>query len=137
MKSIGKLIHKSYMTFLPTQYPVHFFGMPDGKVYLCYARLYGTGFHKTDLEFVFASHNDFTYDYEIEVLIPRKEFRAPVYDEMVDNPDPDITIISVRRDIKSYTEAVKSIDGLVLSKLILKTEIRNSERVAKETQMSI
>ncbi|WP_297091320.1 hypothetical protein [uncultured Draconibacterium sp.] len=119
MKSFGKLIHKSYMTFLPTHYPVHYYGLPDGYVYLCYARLYEEGFHKTDLEYVFARHNDFKYNYLNEVVIPKAEFRAPVYNEMVDNPDPDITIVETRRDITSYAQAIKYLKSINQSTVII------------------
>ncbi|QIA08889.1 hypothetical protein [Draconibacterium halophilum] len=130
MKSLSKLIHESSMTFLPTHYPVHFYGLPDGKVYLCFARFYEAGFNNTDLEFVFARHNDFRYNHKEEVIIPKAEFRAPVYNEMVDNPDPDITVLEVRRDIQSYTEAVNYIDSLNLTNSILNSGIENTEQVA-------
>ncbi|WP_319480009.1 hypothetical protein [uncultured Draconibacterium sp.] len=132
MKSLSRLIHKSSMTFLPTHYPVHFYGLPDGKVYLCFARFYKAAFNNTDLEFVFARHNDFVYNYNEEVIIPMAEFRAPVYNEMVDNPDPDITILEVRRDIRSYTEAVQYIDTLNLTDIVLNSGIENTERLAEE-----
>ncbi len=129
MKLLGKLIHKSYMTFLPTHYPVHFYGLPDGKVYLFFARFYEIGFNKTDLEYVFAQHNDFTYDYDKEVLIPKLEFRAPVYNEMVDNPDPDITILEVRRDLGSYANAIEYISVLYKSQALVGASLH---RVGKE-----
>ncbi|WP_319589683.1 hypothetical protein [uncultured Draconibacterium sp.] len=137
MKSLSKLIHKSSITFLPTHYPVHFYGLPDGKIYLCFARFYKEGFNNTDLEFVFARHNDFEYNYSREILIPRAEFRAPVYNEMVDNPDPDITILEVRRDIQSYTEAISYINTLHLNQLIIKTGVKSSDRLSEELQMGV
>lgn len=137
MKSLSKLIHKSSITFLPTHYPVHFYGLPDGKVYLCFARFYKAGFNNTDLEFVFARHNDFEYNYNQEVIIPRSEFRAPVYNEMVDNPDPNITILEVRRDIQSYTEAIKHIDRLNMSDLIFNSGIRNKEQTATKVELGL
>lgn len=135
MKLLSKLIHKSSMTFLPTDYPVHFYGLPDGKVYLCFARFYKAGYNNTDLEFVFARHNDFKYNYSEEIIIPRAEFRAPVYNEMVDNPDPDITILEVRRDIQSYTEAIKYINTLNLTDIILNSGIKSTDRLSKEMQL--
>lgn len=135
MKSLSKLIHKSYMTFLPTHYPVHFYGLPDGKVYLFFARFYEMGFCKTNLEYVFAKHNDFSYDYDNGVLIPKTEFRAPVYNEMVDNPDPDITILEVRRDIQSYANATEYISDLYKSQLLISSTIRRVVKKHEEVRL--
>ena len=107
MDIFAKLIHKSYMTYLPTNLPVQFYGLPDGKVYLIYARFYEIGYEKSDLEFVFAEHEEFLYDYENEKLKLRGESKPgrPVYDEMVDKPDPKIKILNVYRNINSFAEA--------------------------------
>ncbi|MDX8340489.1 hypothetical protein SLH46_14905 [Draconibacterium sp. IB214405] len=137
MKLLSKLIHKSYMTFLPTHYPVHFYGLPDGKVYLCFARFYEMGFGKTDMEFVFARHNDFGYNYENEVLVPCTEFRAPVYNEMVDNPDPDITILEVRRDIETYPKAVEYISDLYKSNLLATSTLHKVGREREDVQLGV
>ena len=59
----SRFIHKSSISFLATHYPVHFYWLPNGKVYLCSARFYEAGFNNTDLEFAFASHNYFVYNY--------------------------------------------------------------------------
>lgn len=110
MKSIAKLIHQSYMTYFPTRLPVQFYGMPDGKVHIIYARFYQVKNDRTDLEYVFSMHDDFSYEYETNRLIPVAENRAPVYNEMVDNPDPNFTILEVRRDIDSYQEAIAQLN---------------------------
>ena len=93
------------MTYLPTKLPAQFYGLPDGKVFIIYSRFYEIKFDKSDIEFVFAEHKDFQYDYSNEQLIPKKEHRSPVYNEMVDNPNPKIKIVKVYRDINSYAEA--------------------------------
>ncbi len=106
MKAIAKLIHQSNMTYIPTNLPVKFFGMPDGKVYLLFARFCLIRPAKTDLEFVFAEHDEFSYDYEAGRLVPKSETRYPVYSEMVDKPNPVYHILQVNRELRSYEEAV-------------------------------
>jgi len=109
---IAKLIHKSYITFLRTQYPVHFYGLPDNRIYLFYAQPCESDSWETRVEFVFAVHKDFSYNYSEERIIPKAVFRAPVYNEMVDNPDPNIEITEICRDVKSYTQAVAHLNQL-------------------------
>lgn len=109
MKSFAKLIHQSYMTYFPTRLPVQFYGLPDGKVYIVYARFYQIKNDRTDLEYVLAVHDDFSYDFETMRLIPVNSNRAPIYNEMVDNPDPNFTILEVRRDIDSYHKAIEQL----------------------------
>ncbi len=106
MKAIAKLIHQSNMTYIPTNLPVKFFGLPDGKVYLLYARFCIVRPEKTDLEFVFAEHDEFFFDYDTEKLVPKTQTRYPVYSEMVDKPNPVYRILQVNRDVKTYSEAV-------------------------------
>lgn len=125
------------MTFLPTHYPVHFYGLPDGKVYLFFARFYEMGYNKTDMEYVFAQHNDFCYDYDNEVLIPKTEFRAPVYNEMVDNPDPDITVLEVRRDIQSYAKAVEYISAFYQSQLLITSRLHVVGKEHEDVQLGV
>lgn len=106
MKMFAKLIHKSYMSFLRTMRPVHFYGLPDNKVYLFYERAYCTENEKIGIDFVFAVHQDFSFNYSLGEIVPKEDFRAPVYNEMVDNPDPNVEIIEVRNDVKTYKQAL-------------------------------
>lgn len=106
MSILAKLIHQSNMTYIPTKLPVKFFGLPDGKVYMVYARFCKRRPDKTDLEFVLAEHEEFSFDYPNGVLVPKSNSRYPVYSEMVDKPNPIFHILQVSRDIKSYSEAV-------------------------------
>lgn len=107
MKAVAKLIHQSSMTYIPTNLPVRFYGLPDGKVYLLYARFFLSRAEKTDLEFVLAEHEEFYFDYEKDVLIPKIVSRYPVYREMVDKPNPMFHILQVNREVKSYDEAAE------------------------------
>lgn len=106
MKYLAKLIHQSYITYMPTKLPVRFYGMPDGKVYMVYARFCKKAPDKTDVEYVLAEHEEFSYDYNKGVLIPKMATRYPVYSEMVDKPNPVFNILQVNQEIKSYSEAV-------------------------------
>lgn len=107
MKSYVKLIHRSNISYFPSAMPVHFYGLPDGKVYIIYARFYEVQFDRTYLEFVFARHKEFSFDYEQEQLIPHDKSltKYPVYNEIVDKPDPKVDIIKTFRNINSYAEA--------------------------------
>ncbi len=108
MKPLAKLIHKTYMSYLPTAFPAHFYGMPNGKVYLIYSRFYDIKFGESGLEFVFAMHKEFSYDYEKEKILPSNKIRikSPVFAELIDKPDPKIHILKINRSINSYGEAL-------------------------------
>lgn len=106
MNTVAKLIHQSNMTYIPTKLPVRFYGMPDGKVYMVYARFFKPAPDKTDMEFVVAQHEEFKFDYPKGRLIPKFSTRYPVYSEMVDKPNPIFQILLVSRKVKSYAEAV-------------------------------
>ena len=92
--------------------PVQFYGLPDGKVYIIYAQFYEVEYDRTYLEFVFARHKEFSYDYENEQLIPHDKsvLKYPVYNEIVDKPNPKIEIIKTFRNINSYAEAAEHLN---------------------------
>ncbi len=108
MKSLAKLIHKTYKSYLPTAFPAHFYGMPNGKVYLIYSRFYNIKFGKSGLEFVFAIHKEFSYDYKKEKILPSGKIikNTPIFAESIDKPDPKIHIFKICRGINSYSEAL-------------------------------
>ncbi|MBN2636172.1 MAG: hypothetical protein JXR61_07875, partial [Prolixibacteraceae bacterium] len=109
-----RLIHKTHMTYLPTTLPVNFYGFPDGKVYLIYSRFYEINFDKSGLEFVFAEHEEFYYDYNSDKLILKNNVQKHFQfsPEQVDKPDPIIKVIKVYRSINSYNEAQKILYNL-------------------------
>ena len=106
MEIFVKLIHQANMTYLPTKLPAQFYGLPDGKVYLIFPRFYEIKFDRTYLEYVMAEHKEFSYDYENEKLIPLNHPRknAPVYNEMVDKPEPQIKILKIYRNLTSFAQ---------------------------------
>jgi len=115
----AKLLHKTYTNHLPTNLPVLFFGLPDGKIYLIYARFYEKNFENSGLEFVLAKHREFFYDYDTEkviVSVPAKSKKVVKY-ENLDKPDPDIKIIKVYRNVKSYDETVQKLNKKVAKQI--------------------
>lgn len=117
------------MSYLPTQLPVQFYGLPDGKVYLIYARFYEIKFDRTHLEYVLAEHKEFSYDYEKEQLKPKFawEKRSPVYEEMVDKPNPKIEIVNIYRNISSFREAEEMLK-LKARQILEGLETKNNSR---------
>lgn len=107
MKALAKLIHKTYASYLPTAFPAHYYGMPNGKIYLVYSRFYEAAIGESGLEFVFAEHEDFSYDYENETIVPKcsEKMHLPVFAEYVDNPDTRINVFTINRQFSSYGEA--------------------------------
>ncbi|MBW6537536.1 MAG: hypothetical protein K0B11_21185 [Mariniphaga sp.] len=107
MELFVKLIHQSSMTYLPSKTPVQFYGLPDGKVYLIYTRFYEVKYDRTYLEYVIAEHNEFSYDFENDKLIPHEKPRGntPVFNESVDKPDPKIKILKIYRNLSSFAQA--------------------------------
>ncbi|KAF0237746.1 MAG: hypothetical protein FD181_1611 [Prolixibacteraceae bacterium] len=107
MEIFAKLIHKSFVTYLPTNFPAQFYGLPDGKVYIIYARFYEIKFQRSGLEFVLAEHQEFLFNYEEDKLIAfgNQDTKKPVYAELVDKPNPKIKILKVNREFNSFAEA--------------------------------
>jgi hypothetical protein len=107
MEIFAKLIHKSFVSYLPTKFPVQFYGLPDGKVYIIYARFYEIKFQRSGLEFILAEHQEFSYLYEEEKLVStgNQDTKKPVYSELVDKPNPKIKILKVNREFNSFADA--------------------------------
>ena len=123
MKPTARLVHKTFTSYLPTSLPVNFYGLPDGNIYIIYSRFYEIDFDHTGLEFVFARHEEFFYDYNSRklILLDNSEKLFPVLEELVDKPEPKIKIIKVSRNLKSYGEAQQLLDKMVgkLQKILL------------------
>lgn len=111
MEYLAKIIHKTHLSYLPTLYPVQFYGMPNGKVLFTYARDVAS---KTQQEFIFAEHKEFSYDYSRGKLLLHKNgiMKDAMNNEMIDKPDPAYTIFLVSKTIRSYTEAFNKLNHL-------------------------
>lgn len=107
MKSLAKLIYQTCATYRPTAFPAHYYGMPNGKIYLVFSRFYKGGFNSSGLEFVFAEHNDFSFDYESETIVSKQENtnKKQIFAEQVDSPNTKFNIFSINRKLRSYAEA--------------------------------
>lgn len=108
MQNLAKLIHKTYASYLPTVFPAHYYGMPDGSIYVIFSRFYEIRFGGSGLEFVFAVHGEFKYDYENELVYPEEGFnhKTPAFAEQVDKPGSKIKIVKVCRGLNSYSDAI-------------------------------
>ncbi len=109
----AKLIHKSYMTYFHTFLPVYFYGMPNGKVYCMYAQFYDSAVKKSELEFVFAEHEDFSYDYQTGKIrgYGQNDISLNLFREMVEQPDPRIKNIETQGGFESYADAQHFLDN--------------------------
>jgi len=108
MQNLAKLIYKTYASYLPTAFPAHYYGMPDGSIFVIFSRFYEIRFGGSGLEFVFAVHKEFKYDYEKEIVFPweKLSIKTPVFAEQVDKPDSKINIVKIFRGLNSYGEAI-------------------------------
>jgi hypothetical protein len=108
MRPTAKLIHKTDMTYLPTAFPAHYYGMPDGRIYLIFSRFYRVNYGEkgNGIEFVFAEHKEFFYDYQNDKIYRQNSLNQnPVWEENVDKLNPEIEIIKVDKNLNSYGEA--------------------------------
>lgn len=124
MENFAKLIHKSHITYLPTNFPVQFYGLPDGRVYIIFARFYEIKFQRSGLEFVTAEHLEFSYNYSEEKLIPNgiNDSKKPIYSELVDKPNPKFKILKVNREFNSIGEAFVQLNQKAKAQLLKKPE---------------
>lgn len=109
MASKAKLILGTPASYLATCLSVNFYGLADGKVYLIYSRFCDHNSNNSGLEFVFALHEEFFFEYERNLLFAldnEGEMRL-ISHEMVDKPEPKIKIIKVARNLNSFGEAQK------------------------------
>ena len=107
IKPVAKLIHKTYASYLPTAFPAHYYGMPNGKIYLVYSRFYEIKFGGSGLEFVFAEHKEFHYDYLNDIILSsdKEKNNTPVFAELIDKPNQQISVLKIKRGLNSYGEA--------------------------------
>lgn len=134
MENYAKLIHKSHITYLPTKFPVQFYGLPDGKVYVIYARFYEIKMQRSGLEYVLAEHLEFSYHYKEGKLTlhGNPETQKSIYSELVDKPNPKIKIIKVNREFYSFAEAFVQLNNKAKAQFLKKP--KNSPSINKGDQ---
>lgn len=111
MKSDVRFLFKSHLTQIETKLPVYYFGLPNGKLYLIYARFYEVKFDKSDLEFVMAIRKEFSYNVEdgsLYINNSGKNERVTIED--LEKADPKIKIVKVYRNVNSFEEAKKKLE---------------------------
>jgi hypothetical protein len=113
MQTTAKLIYRANASYLPIAFPALYYGMPNGRIYVVYSRFYEIKFGGSGLEFVFAVHKEFKFDYDRELIIPRKklQLQTPVFTELLDRPNTKINIVKVCRDLNSYGQAVEVLNN--------------------------
>ena len=127
----AKLIHTTPASYLPTAFPVHYYGMPDGKVYLLFSRFYRKEGGGSGVEFVFAVHKDFGFDYKNEVVIAKgKPEKNQVFAELLDNDHIHYEIVKIMRNLNSYGEAVKQLSNLTSEVIVIPAAISNTGQIS-------
>lgn len=110
MDSNYRFVYKSNYTHLQTSLPVYFYGLPDGRIYLIYARFYEINFSKSGLEFVFATLEDYSYNYESgQIISGFKKINLSTFTENIEKKDFQIKIVKSYRNITSFIEARKKL----------------------------
>jgi len=99
--------------------PVYFYGMPNGKIQVMYAQFCETQANKSGLQFIFAEHEDFIYDYETEKIFFQKfiEISKKDFMHMVDQPDQRIKVFSINDAFNSYEQAQQFLNNKLHNKL--------------------
>jgi len=109
METFAKLIHRTNVSYLPTLFPVHYYGMPNGRIFVVFSRYYEIKFGGSGLEFIFALHKDYSFDYENEKVVRyQKKNRDSriIFPELLDHPEMKIVIAKIARGINSYGQAL-------------------------------
>ena len=109
METFAKLIHRTNVSYLPTLFPVHYYGMPNGKIFVIFSRYYEIKFGGSGLEFIFALHKDYSFDYDTERIIQSQKKNRDskmVFPELLDHPEMKIVIVKIARGVNSYGQAL-------------------------------
>jgi hypothetical protein len=108
MRGISKLISKSNMTYLPTSFPVYFYGMPDNRIYIIYIGTFDLGLIR-GLEYVFGYFEDMNYEYQSGKIYYLNCMLSNTSDffDLVNRPQIRYKIIGSCRNIDSMRDAVK------------------------------
>ncbi len=107
MKGNARLIYKSYNTCFRTFLPVYFYGMPNAKMVVLFIREKEDSLTRKAFEWVVATHLDFWYDYESDVIFDfqNREYDFEEFAEYVDKLEQRIRITNTFGHFRSYTEA--------------------------------
>lgn len=103
----SRLIYKSNNTCFQTFLPVSFFGMPDGRMLVCYTQFRNDDEDDTTQEWVVALHADFTYDYETDVIytLETQEVDIEEFMELADTLEQRVKPLKTFGKFYNNTEA--------------------------------
>ena len=90
-------------------FPVHYYGMPNGKILVVFSRYYEIKFGGSGLEFIFALHKDYAFDYENERIVNyyvKDRDNKLIFPELLDNPEMKTVIVKITRGVNSYGQAL-------------------------------
>jgi len=107
MSTKSRLLYKSENTCFQTFLPVNFYGMPDGRVLVCYTRFSSESPHDTAQEWILALHADFTYDYETDTIytLETQEIGVEEFMEFADTLEQRVKPLRKFGKFYSNTEA--------------------------------
>ncbi len=140
MENFAKLIYKSNTTYLPTNFPAQFYGLPDGKVYIIFPRFYEIKYQRSGLEYVLAQQLEFSYNYTKEKLMVNEKNGKPkeAYSELVDKISPKIKILKVNREFNSFAEAVAQLNKKAKTQFLKEpSQIQIEPDKGKQDRLSI
>jgi hypothetical protein len=107
-----RLLHSAIANYLPTSLPAQFFGMPDGSVLIVFARFFDGGAKKTDVEFVFAEHQEFRYDCIRNLIIEEDTNFLSNHFERLDKPHPNYEIKGIYRNLANFSSAHQKVNEM-------------------------
>jgi len=105
-------------THLTNDYPAHYYGASDFKVYVIYARPCKTPSDIFKLEFVLARVEDVAYDFKEWLFYDLKPTKSGAYTENVDKPNRKVTIIKTFPNVETYEEAEEVLNNYVSDDMV-------------------
>jgi hypothetical protein len=103
------LLHSAITNYLPTSLPAQFFGMPNGSILIVFARFHDVGPQKNGVEFVFAKHLEFRFDYREKKVIETASNIYTSHFERLDKPYPLFEEIEVHTNLTNFSAAQKRV----------------------------
>ena len=107
MNGNARLIYKSFNTCFRTFLPVYFYGMPNAKIIVLFVREKEDSLTRNALEWVVATHLEFWYDYESDVIFDfqNREYAFEEFSEYVDKLAQRVKLIKTFGNFSNYIEA--------------------------------
>ena len=109
MKTKTHLIYKSLNTCFQTYLPVYFYGINDGRMIVLFTRFKSNNPLDTTQEWVLAMHCDFSYDYELDIILTNslEEVGIEEFMDLADDLEQRIKTLKTIGEFMSNAEAQK------------------------------